>query len=383
MNAPIASKKEDPGVWKYIYLSGRLHLEGDWKKEKAPDMTQYVLKDSWSMEEVLGQAFTFGAGPIETAQLVTRAEFNFYSNWLTEDTLIYRYFEEDNADFFFQWDYWQYTPHIMLDQFVNLSAWKLGYQYSFARTFTSYTYYPVGLNEASRGYQRIFGNEYIIPWVSVIYAEDFRTRFFYRLDYTPEFVNILASHRNWSLHLSQDIFFPTSHANLYFEFYYEMALYEASLMDHYNVGGVLAGDLLVADSWYFRLILGLQYNNFKDVRLRYQYFGEQAGALQDKDPFATPEDPLFEVNEVKLRLYDFNSELNVAWTFFDYHQLRISLFIQQSIGVPEYLNPQIQEQEELTDYDYFDFGAGIVYRFTYPDPDLIRRKAKYGFFGLF
>ncbi len=365
VNAPVVKEEKASPVWDYIYLSGSLMAEGDWKKEKEPTAGAYEFKDSWSMDEYAGTKLAFGVGPLDYEGFVTRLESNLKSEWYTEERLIMEYFQ-DGGEFFFSVDRWYMMPQFIVDQYITYSGFSIGYQFLWDRTFSYFKDYSYNIK-----YQKDRGTNRILPWVSIQYLDDFRTRVFSRFEFHPNWLTLLETNRLWSVHLSQDIFFPSAEANLYLEGYYENWLFEATLRNHHTWGGTLAGDILLGERWYFRLILGFFAEQYIDQFIRFKDFGPNAIMLDGKDPDKDFKDPYLMHEEYRLTLFNYSAELNIAVTFADIHQIRLAAFVNNVEG------------NTLSDYDYLEIGAGMVYHCTLPNPDLIRRKARYGFFGLF
>ena len=368
INQPVLVKKtetqeEEPY---YFYVAGRLYVDWLWKFLKDSSAETYQLTDKYVDEGELGPKLILGVGPYKYEMLVTRAEYNIASNWLTESSLIME------GEQIFDLLRHHMIHDFMLDQYIeiedlqqyNLDSFQIGYHLAINHSHLT----PRNEDRVEDIHQS--GLRRIIPWVSVSFMENYRSRIFFRYDFNPNWFIWYEAHRTMAIHLSQDFLFPDNHINAYLEGFYGWNKYESTLLDTNTLGFIGVVDFVVHDMWSLRLASAYQRSNYIDLKIRYPFKGSWTqivggeGSLLKKISY--PE-------TVNLALNDLSAEFDVIFSPHDWHQFRFVVF-------GNYVSAF---NEKVQDYDYKEIGISFYYQFAFPNNNFIRRKSRYGFFGLF
>ena len=184
---------------------------------------------------------------------------------------------------------------------------------------------------------------------------------------TIKLIKYIKEHIDF-LNLNELEYSDTKHTNLAELGFYGWNKYESTLLDTNTLGFVGVVDFVVHDMWSLRLASAYQRSSYVDSKLRYPFKGgwEQVikGGLLDKAPF--PE-------TINLALNDLSVEFDVIFSPHDWHQFRLVVF-------GNYVSAF---NEKILDYDYQEIGVSFYYQFAFPNNNFIRRKSRYGFFGLF
>jgi len=312
-------------------------------------------------EQVLAPGITIGVGPLSVFKLASRMEYNLYSNSFTNWKTIKRYQENDDAPFPLSGDKWYIIHELMIDQNYTFKPFTVGYNFLFDYVFLDILRED-GISTPDSSARRI------LPWIALEYWDIMRSRVFTSLEYHPNFVDSLLSYQVLSFHGSQDIFFPEYNSNIYFEGFYKKLAYGSQMFDRSDMGGMMAADVGFAN-WFIVRLLGIYQKSYYDKpRLRLP----KASDVSDIMPNLDRENRL-QPETIDLSTTQTSFELNFFISFWKRHAIRFRMFY-------DVIN---SDHPSVVDYSFQEVGLRLEYDYGIPDLKKIRRRIRYGIFGLF
>lgn len=352
-NQAIEGRSKDiPAIFNVLYLKGAFGGEFYNLARKAANSSTFEPDDVAKNEELIAPDITVGVGPYALGPVNSRVEYNLASQHFTDEKALAGYFQPEGKNPF-PADKWYLNNEIMIDQNVSIPYVSMGYNFLYDMSLVDLV--------ASTSQRRI------LPWLAVEYADHFRTRIFYNHYFRKDEIDVLSSKLQKSGHFSQDFYFPNLNFNLYLEGFYKVINFEQAIFDNVEYGGMFAADAEISDWLIARLLLIYGKATYSETRLRLPKSSQLEGKSREKDP------SFYYPLEIDLNTQNIGVELDLLFTFAERHGVRLRGFFNKTFPNNDY----------VIDYAVQELGVRLEYSYAYPDLRRIRRRIRYGIFGLF